>query len=128
MKTLREEITVAVHTAGGILTPEVAHAYRTTYRQVLDEAQSECPPPEPRHTGKRGLQKRPKARNLLERLIHYQEDVLRFMENLIVPFTNNQGENDLTHDQSAAEDLRLLSLPGRRPDVLPHSRLSFNLS
>ncbi len=95
MKTLLEEINVAVHAAGGVLTPEAAYAYRTTYRQVLDEAQSECPPPEHRHAGKRGRQKRSKARNLLERLIHYEEDVLRFMENLIVPFTNNQGENDL---------------------------------
>ena len=95
MKTLLEEINAAVHTAGGQLTSAAAHAYRTTYRQVLDEAQSECPPPEPRHTGKRGRQKRSKARNLLERLIHYEEDVLRFMENPIVPFTNNQGENDL---------------------------------
>lgn len=95
MKVLLEEINVAVHTAGGQLTPEAAHAYRTTYRQVLADAQSECPPPEPRHAGKRGRQKRSKARNLLERLIHYEGDVLRFMENLIVPFTNNQGENDL---------------------------------
>ena len=39
--------------------------------------------------------KRSKARNLLERLINYEEDVLRFMENPIVPFTNNRGENDL---------------------------------
>jgi transposase len=31
----------------------------------------------------------------LERLINYEDDVLRFMENPIVPFTNNQGENNL---------------------------------
>ena len=95
MKALLEEINVAVHTAGGQLTPAAARAYRTTYRHVLAEAPRECPPPEPRHTGKRGRQKRSKARNLLERLINYEDDVLRFMENLIVPFTNNQGENDL---------------------------------
>jgi transposase len=39
--------------------------------------------------------KRSKARNLLERLIDYEDDVLRFMETLIVPFTNNLGENDI---------------------------------
>ena len=33
--------------------------------------------------------------NLLERLIQYQNDVLRFMDDLDVPFTNNQGANDL---------------------------------
>lgn len=95
MKTLLEEINVAVHTAGGQLTSAAAHLYRTAYRQVLADGQRECPPPEPGHTGKRGRQKRSKAGNLLERLIHYEDDVLRFMENLIVPFTNNQGGNDL---------------------------------
>ena len=39
--------------------------------------------------------KRTKARNLLERLIEYESDVLRFMDNKIVPFTNNLGENDI---------------------------------
>ena len=39
--------------------------------------------------------KRSKARNLLERLHNFENDVLRFMENSEVPFTNNQGENDI---------------------------------
>lgn len=95
MKTLLEEINAAVHSAGGQLTTAAAHAYRITYRQVLAQAQRECPPPEPGHARKRGRQKRSKARNLLERLINYEDDVLCFMENQIVPFTNNQGENDL---------------------------------
>ena len=126
MKTLLEEINVTVHTAGGQITPEAAHAYRTTYRQVLSDAQSKCPPTEPRRTGKRGRQKRSKARNLLERLINYEDDVLRFMENLIVPFTNKQGENDMRMTK-VQQDLRLLSPPGRCPNILSHSRLSFNL-
>ncbi|MCP3928650.1 MAG: transposase, partial [Bacteroidetes bacterium] len=32
---------------------------------------------------------------LLERLQSFEEDVLRFMDNEIVPFTNNLGENDI---------------------------------
>lgn len=39
--------------------------------------------------------KRSRARNLLERLQLFELDVLRFMINPIVPFTNNQGENDI---------------------------------
>ena len=39
--------------------------------------------------------KRTKARNLLERLREYEDDVLRFMENKNVPFTNNLAENDI---------------------------------
>jgi len=31
----------------------------------------------------------------LERLIEFEEDVLRFMDNEAVPFTNNQGERDI---------------------------------
>lgn len=96
MKMLLEDINTAVHTAGGQLMPEAVHAYRTTYRQLLAEAHRECPPPDERTpTSKRGRRKRSKARNLLERLVNYENDVLRFMENPIVPFTNNQGENDL---------------------------------
>ena len=45
--------------------------------------------------GQRGRIKKSKSRNLLERLLLYQDDVLRFMYNTHVPFTNNQGENDL---------------------------------
>jgi len=44
---------------------------------------------------KRGRIKRSKARNLLERLVNYETNVLRFMIEKYVPFTNNQGENDL---------------------------------
>ncbi len=44
---------------------------------------------------KRGRLKRSKARNLLERLRDFEPDVRRFMEVENVPFTNNQGENDL---------------------------------
>ena len=44
---------------------------------------------------KRGRIKKSKARNLLERLINFEADVLRFMETDFVPFTNNQGESDL---------------------------------
>jgi transposase len=36
-----------------------------------------------------------KARNLRERLRNYEEDVLRFMNHIAVPLTNNQGERDL---------------------------------
>ncbi|MCU7910491.1 MAG: transposase, partial [Candidatus Thiodiazotropha sp. (ex Lucinoma aequizonata)] len=45
--------------------------------------------------GKRGRLKRSKARNLLERLRDFEQDVLRFMDVESVPFTNNQGENGL---------------------------------
>ena len=39
--------------------------------------------------------KQSKSRNLLDRLIEYENEVLRFMIESIVPFTNNQGEHDI---------------------------------
>ena len=39
--------------------------------------------------------KRSKSRNLLERLISFEKDVLRFMTAVLVPFTNKLAENDL---------------------------------
>lgn len=91
------EINEAVDAAGGMLNAPEAEAFRERYRQLLKEAETECPPPDEsqRKKGQRGRLKRSKSRNLLERLIRYEEDVLRFMVELDVPFTNNQGERDL---------------------------------
>lgn len=96
MKALLEQVNEAVHNSGSSLKPSKAKSYWSRYRQLLNEADVECPPPdESQRSGKRGRLKRSKARNLLERLREYETDVLRFMENPDVPFTNNQGENDI---------------------------------
>lgn len=87
----------AVEKAGGALTEQTAKAYRAEYNALLKKAEKECPPPEQPPPGKRkqGPLKRTRPRNLLERLLKYQDDVLRFMENASVPFTNNAGERDI---------------------------------
>ena len=96
LKELLEKINRSVHDAGGILEESEAEGYRRQYRQILDEADYECPPPdESKRKNKRGRIKRNKARNLLERLHDYETEVLRFMTVTIVPFTNNQGEKDI---------------------------------
>lgn len=96
MKVLLEGINDAVHQAGGALNKQDANKHRKRYRNGLKQAQIECPPPdENQRKGTRGRLKRSKARNLLERLQYYEEDVLRFMENPAVPFTNNLGERDI---------------------------------
>jgi transposase len=96
MGQLLQDINHAVENAGGSLGKADAEKYRKKYRRLLRLAEKECPPPE-RLQGniKRGRLKRSKARNLLERLINYEADVLRFMDDPIVPFTNNQGERDI---------------------------------
>ena len=96
MRDLLLQINQAVDDAGGQLEPGESRNYRQKYRDLLDRAQNECPPPdESKRTNKRGRTKRSKARNLLERLMDYETETLRFMDDPQVPFTNNQGENDI---------------------------------
>jgi transposase len=97
LQQLLLEINKAVDAAGGVLNGEEADAFRERYRQILQEGEVECPPPDEskRKEGQRGRLKRSKSRNLLERLMKFETDVLRFMVEQIVPFTNNQGERDL---------------------------------
>ncbi len=45
--------------------------------------------------GKRGRTKRRTGHNLLLRLLNHKEDVLRFLSDPAVPFTNNQAERDI---------------------------------
>lgn len=96
MQDLLLAINQAVQDAGGCLPPDKEKHWRDKYRKLIEKAQIDCPPPdESQRRGKRGRLKRSKARNLLERLRDYEHDILRFMTAKTVPFTNNQGENDI---------------------------------
>ncbi len=97
MAELLKEVNDAVHKAGGCLESGESDRYRKRYRDLLREADKECPAPDEtkRKKGSRGKVARSKARNLLERLSNFESDVLRFMDEEIVPFSNNQAENDL---------------------------------
>jgi transposase len=82
--------------AGGALDPVNARKYRLKYREIIKNGEIECPEPvRPKKKGKRGRIKKSKSRNLLERLRDFENDTLRFMENTLVPFSNNLGENDI---------------------------------
>lgn len=94
MRELLLELNKAVDSADGALNKEEADCFRKRYRKVLEDADKECPVPK-RKKEQKGKLKKPKSRNLLERLRDYEDDTLRFMKNKIVPFTNNPGENDL---------------------------------
>lgn len=85
----------AVDKGGGSLSPLSASRWRQRYREQIAEAEIECPAPAKPKQKRRGRLKRTKSRNLLERLKNYEADVLRFMTDKEVPFTNNQGERDI---------------------------------
>jgi len=92
LKKLNDIVTAA----GGKINQNKSEEYRQQYHQLLVDAQKECPLTEaPREKGKRGRGKKTKSQNLLARLLNYQDDVLRFIDDRNVPFTNNLGENDL---------------------------------
>lgn len=96
MQDLLVDMNKAVIDNGGHLDTETTKHYTNKYRAILDKAQIECPPPDKNERrGSRGRIKRSKARNLLERLIEFEKETLRFLDDPIVPFTNNQGENDI---------------------------------
>ena len=95
MRELLLACDLAVQAAGGVLEPRAAGVWRRRYRRLLKKADTECPPPPQAAKARPGPTKRSKARNLLERLRAYEDDVLRFMTDIDVPFTNNQGERDI---------------------------------
>ena len=97
LKSLLLEANERVNQANGVLSQAQANDYRQRYRHILQQGESESPPPneKERKPGQRGRLKRSKSRSLLERLRDYEQDVLRFMSDPEVPFTNNQGENDI---------------------------------
>jgi len=96
MSDLLKEINEATRSAGGRLETTESERYRKRYRDLIREAETECPAPdETKRKGRRGKIARSKSRNLLERLRDFENDVLRFMDDPIVPFSNNQAENDI---------------------------------
>lgn len=95
MKDFLIQLNQQVDSAGGKLSVKQQNECRKAYKELLAKAQIECPLPEPPGKKKRGRPKKSKSRNLLERFINFEDDVLRFTEDVNVPFTNNQGENDL---------------------------------
>jgi transposase len=98
MQDLLLEINETVNkTEKNCLDKVEADVYRIRFRQIIRTGDIEMPllPREPNQSKKRGREKKSKERNLMERLRDFENDVLRFMVETDVPFTNNRGENDI---------------------------------
>jgi transposase len=71
-------------------------ALQKQYRALLAQGRLAHPPPDtPRRPGQRGRRAQSPARNLLDRLTLHQDQVLAFLDDLTIPFDNNQAERDL---------------------------------
>jgi transposase len=70
---------------------------KARYQRLLADGQAANPPPrEPWQAGRsRRRPRRSPASRLLGRLDAHRDEVLRFLDDLRVPFTNNQAERDL---------------------------------
>jgi transposase len=81
---------------GNAIPPERLKWLTTIYDRIIKQglAFHTTQPPLP-CKGKQGRQPRRTGHNLLLRLFHYKQDVLRFLHDPEVPFTNNDAERDL---------------------------------
>ncbi|HLG60907.1 MAG TPA: IS66 family transposase [Ktedonosporobacter sp.] len=99
MKTLLLDMKEAVHQARALdlacLPEDELHRLRARYRTILLEANLELPEETDTGPPKKGRKKQSPARNLLDRLMKYEEQVLRFLHDFDVPFDNSQAERDI---------------------------------
>jgi len=66
------------------------------YHQIIESGMQENPVPDVSGTVlKRGRKKQSKAKNLLDRCQKYETEILSFMYDLSVPFSNNLAERDI---------------------------------
>jgi transposase len=87
----KEAVEVAKAQGRDRLDPKALHSIRTRYGLLVERGRAANPAPE---LGKRhGYEK--KAHNLLERLDHYRQDVLRFASDFSATWDNNQAERDV---------------------------------
>ena len=75
----------------------ILQEFEQRYQELLNEGFEANPPSlQPAaQSGKRGRKKQSKAKNLLDRLDKYRQEVLAFMYDFRVPFDNNLAERDL---------------------------------
>lgn len=89
MKTFLDKLNIIVNKSkDSVLSDKLVRKFKKQYQKILQLAEKECP---------ENLKQRAqsKSRNLLERLLEFEQETLRFIENENAPFTNNQGERDL---------------------------------
>ncbi len=86
---------VEKYAEAGILPRGILRQLEQSYSQIISHGLEYHAQLTPLPTGKRGKPKQRDGKNLLDRLREKRNCVLQFMYNFAVPFTNNQGEQDI---------------------------------
>jgi len=89
-----QKVTKAKANGREALSPRMIKRFNTWYDTIIKSA-SVYHTVSQKETGKRGRVKQTIAKNLLDRLIKYKDETLRFVTNFNVPFTNNEAERGL---------------------------------
>ena len=92
---LREICHAVNQSETGILSEAECRRYRKRYRTILTQGGKELPEIPRRREGKRGRVARSFGHNLHDRLLKYEDSVLRFMSYPDVSFTNNTAEQKI---------------------------------
>lgn len=94
LRDMKTATDLACNSGAAHLPQAEREGFVARYEQLLAAGLAANPPP-PRSAHRRGRQKQSPARNLLERLWMGQGEVLAFLDDLTIPFDNNQAERDL---------------------------------
>jgi transposase len=78
------------------LIPHKIAIFEDRYFRILEKGLNEIPiTANSDFPGKCGPKKQSKAKNLIDRCILFQCEILSFMHNFSIPFSNNQAERDI---------------------------------
>ena len=92
---IKKSVEAYVEAGKSSIPEQERRAYSELYIDILNKGFMDEVPKPPEATGKRGRKKKHSAHNLWARLIDFKKEVLAFMGDFTIPFTNNQGEQDI---------------------------------
>jgi len=94
LRSMKKSVDAARAAGKAALSPQPRARFRRRYARLLATGRAANPPPPREDAPHRGRPKQSKAANLLDRLARTDE-VLAFMDDLTIPFDNNQAERDV---------------------------------
>ena len=88
---LHTKVMIAKDTGAQSLSKGQLHYWRKKYDDLMQEG-LRMHPVVKKQKGKRGVAKKSKTQNMLERFVDYKEQILSFTKNFLIPFGNNIAE------------------------------------